>query len=776
MSYLRFGIHAAGVGGVYDGFGDYIMAMQHGNKPAIVFAVDNAGPAFAVQALGRPFDVVGFRMTQRDGVSLDQLDYGADPVAFGQWRFEKTLEHWPPELDAARVWTTPCNEPSKERFSELAKLVSSSRAGVLSSGQAQEVRQLQEQINSDTQWLAAFTLEYARLSIAAGRRFAAYGWSMGTPEAWFWELPDTLAYLRLCAQHPHLLGINLHEYSGSDNLRDDYPWLIGRFAALHDICQRHGIARPTIIIGEFGWRENSLRPAPDSFADQLMWAQALYAPCSNILGAAIWTLGHWHGTVAQDFAALIPELSALALGYVGDPVPPPPPPPPPPSGQHRAIVVKIPQAVTQAEHAAITAAAYPYRHTVTQSHDDMMTILRGGNAESYVKAAFPGRDAGALAEVAAAGYRWETLPGFVDDERVIRNRIADLIPANPRYVRQVPITTIAVHHFASNSTIEQVHTYHNTQFGRGIAYHYVIGNDASIHHCIPHNHQGTHVANHNSYTLAVCFQGNLTTAGPSEAMLQAAEWLVARLRGQIPTITAVKGHKDFSGAATQCPGNSHPSWLSRLTGGTVPPPPPGTAVDLLPYLRGDGRLYEVRHPLGDQERFQTQVDGTIFWLVKNGQYETFASVDGFIWRGIDTSPGPAPTYAERPGELRYYRQFEPGQSYARWCKRSMVPGETYTGPVHQVQYHYKSDCSLSSANSGTAVNRVTFVRLHASRTWNGITVQDVAELTNDTETFYFARGLGLVAWVSPWGESAISELHAPGARPDNVRESGCWSS
>ena len=54
MTYLKFDIHAAGTGGNYDRFSDYVAAMSYSGRPAIVFAVDNSGPAVAVQDLGRP--------------------------------------------------------------------------------------------------------------------------------------------------------------------------------------------------------------------------------------------------------------------------------------------------------------------------------------------------------------------------------------------------------------------------------------------------------------------------------------------------------------------------------------------------------------------------------------------------------------------------------------------------------------------------------------------------------------------------------------------------
>jgi hypothetical protein len=185
-------------------------------------------------------------------------------------------------------------------------------------------------------------------------------------------------------------------------------------------------------------------------------------------------------------------------------------------------------------------------------------------------------------------------------------------------------------------------------------------------------------------------------------------------------------------------------------------------------------MYEVKHPTGQTETFQTQTTGTDFWLVKNSQYESLHYDAAYIWRGLDTSPGPAPAGAERPGALRYYTQFEPNNTMARWCKRFMRAGERWTGPGHQVQFFYKDNCQPSAVNSGNATNQMTFVARHPSRTWNGIRVDDVIELQNNFgERFFYGRSWGLVAWSASWGESAIVELLA--GRPPLVREQGCWS-
>ena len=161
MTYFRFGVHGSGVGGNYSGFGEYVAGCNAARVPCIVQAVDNAGPAYAIQQLGRDYDVIVFRMTSAGGVNLDRADYSADPVAFARRRMADINQYWPPELDRAKVWTVPVNEPSKEP--------------------------------GDVEWLAAFTLECGKISILNGWRHLAYGWSTGTPEPSFWQLPDVLA-------------------------------------------------------------------------------------------------------------------------------------------------------------------------------------------------------------------------------------------------------------------------------------------------------------------------------------------------------------------------------------------------------------------------------------------------------------------------------------------------------------------------------------------------------------------------------------------------------
>jgi hypothetical protein len=207
--------------------------------------------------------------------------------------------------------------------------------------------------------------------------------------------------------------------------------------------------------------------------------------------------------------------------------------------------------------------------------------------------------------------------------------------------------------------------------------------------------------------------------------------------------------------------------------------PTSGRVDLLAYFRPSssyGPMYEVRHPSGQTETFQVQHGaGNSFFLVKNNQFETFHFDEEYIWRSVDTSPGGAPNEAERPGAARWYTQYEANRASARWCKRYMAAGDVFNGPGHLVQFYYKDGCTSSAIFSGGATNRVAFIKHYSSKTWNGITVSDVVELSSGNETYYFGRGLGMVAWTmkNPTGESAIVEQLS--GRNDLVRESGCFN-
>jgi hypothetical protein len=214
-----------------------------------------------------------------------------------------------------------------------------------------------------------------------------------------------------------------------------------------------------------------------------------------------------------------------------------------------------------------------------------------------------------------------------------------------------------------------------------------------------------------------------------------------------------------------------------------------TKFDMLPYLRGDGRLYEMKYifdmpggPMIGQQRLQTQNDGERFYQTKNGEWEELWADDRFIYRGTDTSPGNGNFYTLMDGE-RYG---------SAWIPRRMAIGQTYRRSVTVVSRR-KGNCVLNSHLSGRHVTWITLEARHdkltlpdvEGRPGRGLVVADVAVLAacNEVngrpadepfERYYYAKDYGLVMWqgiaVDHKGLSFLVQLHNPGDREDNVRE------
>lgn len=167
-----------------------------------------------------------------------------------------------------------------------------------------------------------------------------------------------------------------------------------------------GYRIPTIL-GECGFYKY---PGEKRFIDQMGLYDQLMQNYDELGFGSIFTYGVWgQANIEQASPSLANYCRERPfVGWLPEFVGPDKPPDQPPS-KHKAIVVKLPQTMTREEWQTATAVAYDFRHTVTASHDDMMTVLHGGNDESFVKASHPDRDAEALKLVVDAGYKWEPL-------------------------------------------------------------------------------------------------------------------------------------------------------------------------------------------------------------------------------------------------------------------------------------------------------------------------------------------------------------------------------
>lgn len=201
----------------------------------------------------------------------------------------------------------------------------------------------------------------------------------------------------------------------------------------------------------------------------------------------------------------------------------------------------------------------------------------------------------------------------------------------------------------------------------------------------------------------------------------------------------------------------------------APADEPVKKIDLLAYVKGDGRQYEIRNAWGSQERVQTQVDAGNFYHVKNAQWEQFFHDNNFIYRDVDTSPGAGRFYRQKDADL---------PRGSRWLRRYMAVGETHT-QARQVQFYNKADGSPSAENSGNVTDTIKLIAHHPKyRFQTGIELNDVVELewVNGKERYFYAKNYGLVGWerkhddphTPPW--SAISEIHQPNTREPFTRE------
>lgn len=277
LAYNKIGFHA-GDRGRWHGLVDMMTTLDAAGIPFYLKSTDNAEPLYIAQELmrqsGVPHTLVYRRVSGVDNVP----NYDASPAGAALYHWEQHKAAFPPELDPQYIWVETINEVDKNRH----------------------------------EWLADFAYATARLTLADGFKWAAFGWSSGEPEPEHWETPSMLRFLRLAGQYPQRLAIALHEYSyTADNIGNIYPYLIGRFQFLFDACDRHTIPRPTTLITEWGWTYDNVPTAAQALED-IAWASWLYAAYPQVKGAAIWYLGDTPGNIEDETAELIQPLTGYS--------------------------------------------------------------------------------------------------------------------------------------------------------------------------------------------------------------------------------------------------------------------------------------------------------------------------------------------------------------------------------------------------------------------------------------------------------------------------------
>jgi hypothetical protein len=763
-----FGFHYS-IGGNKTGVGQFIDKLNAAGIPVMMKGASDAGLCFEAQEKGKQYGVENTLIWRATSGREDRADYWLAPSEAAAKKWSEIRPLWPPELDPALVWWEVINEPRKEDAPD-------------------EVQPTWGNMHT-TAWLGLFLVELARLMNAAGYKICGPSFSSGEPEPEDWQLEGMASWLRYCAEHPEQAAVTHHEYNyGSVPFLDNYPWHYGRFQAIIAAADLLDIPRTfKIFLTEMGWQERNV-PSWETAVPVLAEYARLGARFPQLAGLALWTLQVGWGDISNQLAAWISNQgNPLASWVINNQYPELPQPQATaaefgatlpeetPMTKHKAIVVKLPQDMTDEEWRTAADAAFPFRHTMTASHDDMLTILNGGSADSFVKFSHPERDFVAVEMVELAGYAWQQLYATPPTPLEIIN-IVDELPkhATLKYATRPldAITTLTIHHTVSppDRSIESLAAYHVASNGwPGIGYHFVLKADGRIfqtnHLTTKSYHAGSAAApgDENLFSVGIALQGDFTNAPPPQAQLDAARDLVAHLLATLPKATAVLGHRQMPGAATACPGATWQQWLPYVAGGEIvkpdppppPPPPVGQLVDMTQYyLPPNGRTYgdisikPTNWGQGDV-RQQLQLHGGYLFVTKGNEFEKRMILDGRIYFLMDDSPG----------DGKYYTVNSP----TGWIPGQWRVGETFARQ-EVATFYYKSSCQPTGEVNNWS-NQMLFKAFYPEWTSpHGLKLTNVAHLqwlVNGTveEDYYLAPGLGYAGWKNRHGrESWIKEL------------------
>ena len=737
-----------------DDIGEYIRKLAADGQTLSMKCVDGTSGMMDLQTeIHKGANGYGVYRCLKD---YDVPNYGSDIKIEAAKYVAKINKYWPPELDKSIFYVELINEPDKNQAN----------------------------------WLGHFLCELAEQMMAAGYNFSGPGWSTGEPEPEHNRVPGMLAWFRKIAEHPDRLAHSVHEYALNDEhgeriMIDTVPYNMGRCRDVNAACYENGIVPPPIFITEFGW---NYRDAPTWHTGTPQIMDMLYWYIEHVPNVKMFSL--W----ALDKDSMWKDLGLTINGYMDNlsnnvikrdwpqpempkhPFPPIIDPPTIPNGKPRIVVLKMGQ-----EHNAdawSAAAAYAYSHykrTITASLDDMLSMLRSGNLLSYAIIADPEKptQADAIKVLKMNDLNYRVI--YIDDrEPATRtdlfeyrpcdtNRVTQVFGANPENYAKYGIPG----HDGVDYGVPSGGGFYSVQDG-------VVVHASNLRPSGGESAWGYHVIV--KHIVEGLVFHTVYAHGQPNLLVKPGDQVKAgqRLARSGNTGNSFGYHLHFGLLWATDPGNGFPKWTygyamdpwPYLIDKKGPPSLIPEKFDLLDYIKGDGRLYEVSNSSGGMERFQTQTHPQDeFWQTKNDKAEQLFSSADAIYRGWDTSPG----------GNRWYQLQEPrGATKSKWLPRYMSIGETFSVSLW-VQF-FNWDCSRSEANSGLVLDARKLVAFH--REWTsraGITLYDVIQIewVNGGETYFYACHYGLVGWerthqdpnTPAW--SAISEIHALGQRPNN---------
>jgi len=135
-----------------------------------------------------------------------------------------------------------------------------------------------------------------------------------------------------------------------------------------------------------------------------------------------------------------------------------------------------------------------------------------------------------------------------------------------------PVNKLVVHYSATpegrEHDVRDIDRWHREKGWRMVGYHYVITLDGTVQTGRPEHMAGAHAYGHNSDSIGICYIGGTDAKGRSKNTLTDAQeesliHLLKLLKRRYPTAEVV-GHRDLSGAATECPGFNVSDWWASI--------------------------------------------------------------------------------------------------------------------------------------------------------------------------------------------------------------------
>lgn len=150
----------------------------------------------------------------------------------------------------------------------------------------------------------------------------------------------------------------------------------------------------------------------------------------------------------------------------------------------------------------------------------------------------------------------------------LRQRLPDVDGPYGRYLSRPldKINSLAIHHSATPATValSTIYQSHLSKGWSGIGYHFAVYPPGLVYYVGDITTSRANVESWNDFVVGICLIGDFTSTPPPPGQLNATRRLIAVLRGYLPQSVMVKGHKEYVGNATACPGATSGQWLEGV--------------------------------------------------------------------------------------------------------------------------------------------------------------------------------------------------------------------